>query len=91
MEGYLPLYDPADDNGQWFEKVKALSAQLGYATDMRAYKKDPAAWPGSVAEVSGVLRMAITGRKNSPDLCDIMKLLGPARSLERLRRAAENL
>ena len=91
LEGYLPLYDPADDNGQWFEKVKALAAQLGYATDMRAYKKDPAAWPGSVAEVSGVLRMAITGRKNSPDLCDIMKLLGPARSLERLRRAAENL
>ena len=91
LEGYLPLYDPADDNGQWFEKVKALAAQLGYATDMRAYKKDPAAWPGSVAEVSGVLRMAITGRKNSPDLCDIMKLLGPGRSLERLRRAAENL
>ena len=71
--------------------MKALAAQLGYATDMRAYKKDPAAWPGSVAEVSGVLRMAITGRKNSPDLCDIMKLLGPGRSLERLRRAAENL
>ena len=71
--------------------MKALAAQLGYATDMRAYKKDPAAWPGSVADVSGVLRMAITGRKNSPDLCDIMKLLGPARSLERLRRAAENL
>ena len=91
LEGYLPLYDPADDNSQWFEKVKGLAAQLGYATDMRAYKKDPAAWPGSVAEVSGVLRMAITGRKNSPDLCDIMKLLGPGRSLERLRRAAENL
>ncbi len=91
LEGYLPLYDPADDNSQWFEKVKGLAAQLGYATDMRAYKKDPAAWPGSVADVSGVLRMAITGRKNSPDLCDIMKLLGPERSLERLRRAAENL
>ena len=91
LEGYLPLYDPADDNSQWFEKVKALAAQLGYATDMRAYKKDPAAWPGSVADVSGVLRVAITGRKNSPDLCDIMKLLGPGRSLERLRRAAENL
>ena len=91
LEAYPALYDPADDNGRWFEKVKALAARLGYATDMRDYKKHPDDFPGSVADVSMVLRLAVTGRRNSPDLCDIMKLLGPERSLERLRRAAENL
>ena len=87
LEEYPALYDPADDNSAWFEKVKGLAASLGCATDMREYKKNPEAYPGSVTDVSTVLREAITGRRNSPDLCEIMKLLGRERVMKRLAAA----
>lgn len=91
LTDYQAMYDPADDGGTWFERVKTLAESVGYATNMKEYKKDPAAWPGNVADASMVLRVAVTGRQNSPDLCEVMKLLGPARSIERLRLAAEKL
>lgn len=91
LTDYQTMYDPADDGGTWFERVKTLAESVGYATNMKEYKKDPAAWPGNVADASMVLRVAVTGRQNSPDLCEVMKLLGPARSIERLRLAAEKL
>ena len=91
LERYRSLYDPADDNAAWFEKVKTLAEELGYATNMKEYKQNPDAWPGSVTDVSTVLRWAVTGRTNSPDLCDVMHLLGAARSDERLRLAAEKI
>ena len=91
LTDYQTMYDPADDSGTWFERVKTLAESVGYATNMKEYKKDPAAWPGNVADASMVLRVAVTGRQNSPDLCEVMKLLGPARSIERLRLAAEKL
>lgn len=87
LSEYPALYDPSDDSDGWFEKVRRLAEKLGCATDMRAYKKDPAAWPGSVADVSMVLRLAVTGRRNSPDLREIMNLLGKERSLARLSGA----
>lgn len=58
---------------------------------MKAYKADPAAFPGSVADVSGFLRVAVTGKTNSPDLYTVMQLLGAQRATARLRSALESL
>ena len=74
LEKFLQTYDPADDAAVWFDKVKALTAEAGFCADMKAYKADPAAWPGSVADVSTFLRIAVTGKTNSPDLYTVMQL-----------------
>lgn len=89
LSQYQDLYDPADNAEQWFDKVKNLSEALGYTADMKAYKKDPSAFKGNVSDVSTVLRIAITGRCNSPDLREIMELLGKERSICRLNQALE--
>lgn len=66
LEKFLQTYDPADDAAVWFDKVKALTAEAGFCADMKAYKADPAAWPGSVADVSTFLRIAVTGKDEFP-------------------------
>ena len=58
---------------------------------MKAYKLNPEAYPGTVADVSGFLRIAVTGRTNSPDLYTVMGILGKDRTLDRIRRAMEAL
>lgn len=88
LKEYAALYVPEDDNNTWFEKVKNLSEAHGYTGDMKAYKATPEAFKGSVADVSNVIRVAITGRTNSPDLCSLMALLGKDRVTERLEKAA---
>ncbi|MGI6196553.1 MAG: glutamate--tRNA ligase [Eubacteriales bacterium] len=88
LKEYAALYVPEDDNNTWFEKVKNLSEAHGYTGDMKAYKATPDAFKGSVADVSNVIRVAITGRTNSPDLCSLMALLGKDRVTERLEKAA---
>ncbi len=90
LNDYAGVYDPADDSGQWFERIKALSDRLGYASNMKDYKKNPEAYRGSVADVSMVIRVAVTGRQNSPDMYDVMQVLGQKRVLERLQKAAAN-
>ena len=82
---FASLYDPADDNQEWFGKVKQVAEQNGFATDMKAYKADPSGFKGSVADVAKILRVAITGRTQSPDLCSIMKILGKEEVIERLK------
>ncbi len=74
MQRFLAVYDPADDSQAWFAKVKAITEEIGFTTDMRAYRADPSAYPGTVAEVSTFLRLAVTGKTNSPDLCTEMLL-----------------
>ena len=88
---FLDSYDPADDSAVWFNKVKAITEAIGFTTDMKAYKLDPAAFPGTVADVSTFIRLAVTGKTNSPDLYTVMQLLGPDRTAERIRKALEIL
>ncbi len=76
LNGFLATYDPTDDMNTWFEKVKALGQPLGYTSDMKAYKADPAAFKGNVADVSMFLRVAVTGKQNAPDLYTVMQILG---------------
>ena len=88
---YLETYDENDDNSAWFNKVKALSEELGFTTDMKAYKKEPEKYIGSVAQVSEIIRIAITGLSNTPDLCTICQIIGKEDMQERIEKAIEEL
>ncbi|MBO2526946.1 MAG: glutamate--tRNA ligase [Clostridiales bacterium] len=91
LEKFLAVYDANDDAAAWFDKVKAVTADIGFAADMKEYKANPEAFPGSVADVSTFLRVAVTGKTNSPDLYTVMQLLGSEKSVSRIRSAMESL
>jgi glutamyl-tRNA synthetase len=91
LEKFLASYDPSDDSGVWFDKVKAITEQVGFTTDMKAYKADPSAFAGTVADVSAFIRQAVTGKTNSPDLYTVMQILGAKRSEERIREIIRSL
>ena len=84
LEAFKASYDHADDMNVWFDKVKAIATELGFAADMKAYKADPTAFKGSVADISAYIRLAVTGRQNAPDLYTVMQLLGRDRTLARI-------
>ena len=84
LESFKASYDSADDMNTWFDKVKAIADSLGYASDMKAYKADPTAFKGNVADVSMFIRVAITGKMNAPDLYTVMQILGRNKCFERL-------
>ena len=91
LNGFLATYDAADDSTVWFDKIKAVATELGYATDMKAYRENPADFKGSVADVSMFLRVAVTGRNNSPDMHAVMQTLGEARVRARINAMLETL
>ncbi len=90
LRRYLDTYDPADDNAAWFEKVRAITADMGYAVKPKDYKKNPEMYKGHVGHVSGVIRIAITGRANSPDLWTVQQIMGREKVEQRIERAEEN-
>ncbi|MCR4581031.1 MAG: glutamate--tRNA ligase [Bacilli bacterium] len=78
-------YNENDDKETWFEHVKELTESLeGYTSNMKEYKENPDAFKGNVADVSTVIRIALTGKNMTPDLYEIMKLLGKDRIDERI-------
>ncbi len=85
LNAFSEVYDPADDNSAWFAKVKDVASQFGFAAEMKDYKQNPEMYKGSVADVAEILRIAICGMPNSPDLCTVMGILGRERSLARLK------
>ena len=91
LNKFLESYDPADDSGVWFDKVKAITNEMGFTTDMKAYKADPSAFPGTVADISTFIRQAVTGKTNSPDLYTVMQILGYARTCQRIRNVIASL
>ena len=91
LEKFLLTYDPADDMNGWFEKVKAVSREIGYADDMKAYKAEPEAYRGSIADVSMFLRVAVTGKLNAPDLYTVMQILGKDETTRRIQNMIATL
>lgn len=79
-------YDAADDKDTWFHKIKDLTEELGYCADMKAYRENPDMYKGSVADVSTVIRVAATTSSMTPDLYEILKLLGKDRIISRFYR-----
>ncbi len=76
LDAYVDLYDETDDKDTWFNKCKELCDSLGYASDMKAYKENPENFKGNVADVTTVIRVALTSRAQTPDLYELLKLLG---------------
>lgn len=91
LEGFLAGYDPADDMTVWFDKIKAVAESIGYASDMKAYKANPEAFRGNVADMSMFLRVAVTGRLNSPDMYAVMQVMGAERVTARIRAMLDTL
>ena len=91
LEKFVAVYDYNDDSAVWFDKVKAITEELGFTTDMKAYKADPAAFPGTVADISTFIRQAVTGKTNAPDLHTVMQILGKDRSLARVNAVISKL
>jgi glutamyl-tRNA synthetase len=79
------FYNESDDKEAWFNHVKELTESLdGYTSDMKAYKENPDAYKGNVADVSTVIRVAITSKDQTPDLYEIMRLLGKEEIINRI-------
>ena len=91
LNRFLEKFDIADDSGIWFEKVKEITTDMGFTTDMKAYKADPTAFPGTVADISTFIRQAVTGKTNSPDLYTVMQILGYERTVARIKATIASL
>lgn len=83
---YLSVYDENDDKDTWFNKVKDIAEKFGYAREVKEYKKNPENYKGHVGDISTVIRVALTGRRNTPDLYEILKNLGKERIEKRFAR-----
>ena len=77
-------YDENDDKQTWFNKMKDLSEEMGYAREVKEYKANPEAYKGHVGDISTVIRVKLTGRCNTPDLYEIMQVIGKERLLKRI-------
>ena len=91
LNRFLDVFDIQDDSNTWFNKVKAITEEIGFTTDMKAYKADPSAFPGTVADVSTFIRLAVTGKTNSPDLYTVMQVLGYDRTVQRIKDTINSL
>ena len=83
---YLETYDHSDDQETWFNKIRAITEELGYAVKPKDFKKNPDQYKGHVGHVSTVIRVALMGRQQSPDVWEIQQILGETRTRERLQK-----
>ena len=88
LELYIEkYYDENDDKQTWFDKIKDLAGEMGYAKEVKEFKANPDAYKAHVGDVSTVLRVALTGRTNTPDMYEIMQVLGKESIESRLEKA----
>ena len=84
-------FDENDDKQEWFNKIKELAGKLGYASEVKEFKANPDKYEAHVGDVSTVLRIALTGRSNTPDMYEIMEIMGKDRIKERFEHAKKEL
>lgn len=89
IKEYINVYNSNDDKETWFSKMKDVAEKCGYAREVKEYKANPEKWPGHVGDISSVIRVAITGRRNTPDLYEIMNVLGNDEVIARLNKAIQ--
>lgn len=85
LEDFLDVFYPGDAVDEWFGKIKNIAIKKGFSTDYKEYEKDPKKFNGKVGDVAMVLRVAITGKKQSPDLYQIIQVMGESRVRERVK------
>lgn len=86
LNEYLNVYSDSDDKDTWFDKVKGVAEKLGYAREVKEYKKNPENFKGHVGDISTVIRVALTSRRNTPDLYAILKILTKDRLSDRVNK-----
>ena len=91
LETYKNVYDPGCSADEWFPAVREMSVELGYAKAPKFYKKDPESFKGHVGDVSSVIRVAVTGRRNTPDLYCILQVLGADETMKRFNESIKLL
>ena len=91
LADFFSSYKYTDDNNTWFEKVKTIGEKYGFTGDMKAYRANPEQFKGSVSDIAEIIRIAVTGQKNTPDLWTIMQILGEDTSLRRINDALKEL
>lgn len=87
LQKFIDTFDENDDQTGWFEKLKDIAEQIGYARETKLYKKEPDKYKGHVGDVASFVRIAITGRQNSPDLYEVIKILGRQRMTDRIKES----
>ena len=83
-------FDIKDDKQTWFDKMKDLAEERGYAREVKEYKQNPEQYKGHVGDISTVIRVALTGRHNTPDLYEIMQVLGEDTIKQRINNFINN-
>ena len=92
LSKYLEKYfDINDDKQAWFDKMKDLSEEMGYAREVKMFKAEPEKYKAHVGDLSTVIRVALTKRTNTPDMYEIMHVLGENEVKARLQKCIETL
>ena len=91
LRRYKAVYNSSDDRQCWFEKIKMIAPEIGFAAETKQYKANPEEFKGHAGDLSTVLRIAVTGRRNTPDLCSIMQVLGYDTCISRIDAAINKL
>lgn len=91
LERYLEVYNENDDKDTWFANVKSLASDMGFCTDMKFYKQNKDKYVGSISDFASIIRVAITNKKNTPDIHGIMKLLGKGEVINRIENTIKNM
>ena len=87
LNEYKTVYNPEDDRVEWFNRIKEIAPKIGFAAETKEYKANPEKFKGSAGDLSTILRIAVTGRRNTPDLCSIMQVLGYDECIKRIDTA----
>ena len=91
LNAYKDVYADKDDRQQWFDRIKAIAPTIGFASETKQYKAEPESYKGHAGDLSTVLRIGVTGRRNTPDLCSIMQVLGRDECIKRIDTAINSL
>ncbi|MEL7649046.1 MAG: glutamate--tRNA ligase [Sedimentibacter sp.] len=90
LQAYMETYDHSDDQTGWFEKIRVIAQDNGYAAKPKDYKKNPELYKGHVGDVSSVVRIALVGRATSPDIWELQQIMGEEKVRARVERAIKN-
>ena len=91
LNEFLATYYYGDNSTEWFNKIKKIAQDNGFAVDYKEYEKEPSKYKGKVGDVAGVVRVAVTGRKQSPDLYQVMQVMGDGRVRNRIEKYINNI
>ena len=91
LEKYIEVYSDTDTKEEWFNRIKEIAPTLGFAAETKEYKANKEAYKGSAGDLSTLVRIAVTGRRNTPDLCSIMQVLGHSECVKRINDAISNI